>query len=70
MKTFIQDFQQKKIYLYKIHNRDTNSHLLSKRAWFVPQKISLIKMKRASNILLGNMTLMLLDHLAVRQRKL
>ena len=44
---------KKKIYLYKIHNRDTNSHLLSKRAWFVPQRISLIKMKKASEHLIG-----------------
>ena len=43
----------KKIYLYKIHNRDTNSHLLSQRVWFVPQKVTLTKMKRASKFLLG-----------------
>ena len=44
---------KKKIYLYKIHNRETNSHLLSKRVWFVPQKISIIKMKRAAKFLIG-----------------
>ena len=44
---------KKKVYLYKIHNRETNSHLLSKRVWFVPQKISLIRMKKASKFLIG-----------------
>ena len=53
IKIFIQDFQLKKIYLYKIHNRETNSHLLSKRVWFVPQKLILTKMKRASKFLIG-----------------
>ena len=44
---------ERKIYLYKIHNRETNSHLLSKRVWFVPQKVILAKMKRAAKFLIG-----------------
>ncbi|MBD23206.1 MAG: tRNA pseudouridine(38-40) synthase TruA [Alphaproteobacteria bacterium] len=44
---------KRKIYLYRIHNRETNSHLLSKRVWFVPQKITLVKMRRASKYLIG-----------------
>jgi len=44
---------KKKIYLYKIHNRETNSHLLSKRVWFIPQTVVITKMKRAAKFLIG-----------------
>ena len=44
---------KKKIYLYKIHNRETLSHLLSKRVWHFPQKIDIQKIKKASKILIG-----------------
>ena len=44
---------KKKIYLYKIHNRETVSHLLYKRVWHFPQKIDIQKIKKASKILIG-----------------
>ena len=44
---------KKKIYLYKIHNRETVSHLLSKRVWHFPQKVDINKIKRATKVLIG-----------------
>ena len=44
---------KKKIYLYKIHNRETVSHLLTKRVWHFPQKVDINKIKKGSKILIG-----------------
>ena len=52
--TFIQDFQlKKKKYVYKILNRATNSYLYEKKVWFIPTKLDLEKMKKASSFLVG-----------------
>ena len=44
---------KKKTYLYKILNRSTNSHILDKRVWFIPQKLDVPSMKESSNVLIG-----------------
>jgi len=44
---------KKKTYLYKIINRSTPSVLLEKRAWFIPKKLDLDKMRNSSEILIG-----------------
>ena len=51
--TFIQDFQLEKKYVYKILNRATNSYLYEKKVWFIPTKLDLEKMKKASSFLVG-----------------
>ncbi len=45
---------KKKIYLYKILNRSTNSHLLEKRVWFIPSILNVAAMRESSLTLVGN----------------
>ena len=45
---------KKKFYLYRILNRTTQSFLLENRSWFIPQKIDLELMQKASKFLIGN----------------
>ncbi len=45
---------KKKIYLYKILNRSTNSHLLEKRVWFFPSNLNITAMRESSLPLVGN----------------
>ena len=44
---------RKKKYVYKILNRSTNSYLYEKKVWFIPTKLDLEKMKKASSFLVG-----------------
>ena len=44
---------KKKFYLYRILNRETQSFLSENRSWFVPQKINLEKMQKASFFFIG-----------------
>ena len=44
---------KKKIYIYKVLNRPTNSYLYDKKVWFIPIKLDLEKMIKASSFLLG-----------------
>ncbi len=53
-KTFHSRFSVKqKVYLYKILNRKTPSYIFEDRAWFIPEKLNLIKIKQASRYLIG-----------------
>tara|TARA_Y200000002_G_scaffold150240_1_gene124201 strand:- start:62 stop:811 length:750 start_codon:yes stop_codon:yes gene_type:complete len=44
---------RKKKYVYKILNRSTNSYLYEKKVWFIPTKLDLEKMIKASSFLVG-----------------
>ncbi len=44
---------RKKKYVYKILNRSTNSYLYEKKAWFIPIKLDLEKIIKASFFLVG-----------------
>ena len=44
---------KQKVYLYKILNRKTPSYIFEDRAWVIPGKLNLIKMKQASRHLIG-----------------
>lgn len=52
--TFHSRFSVKqKVYLYKILNRKTPSYIFEDRAWFVPGRVDIFKMKKASKYLIG-----------------
>ena len=42
-----------RIYEYKIFNKKVQSPFINKRMWFVPQKLDLLSMKKASEYLIG-----------------
>ena len=53
-KSFDSRFSVKnKTYLYKIFNRQIRSFLVEKRAWFVPKRLNVLLMNKASKVLIG-----------------
>ncbi len=46
---------KKKIYLYKIFNRQIRSFLMDKRAWFIPNKLDILSMRKSSKLLIGKL---------------